>query len=243
MINATQKIQGKNRFDVFERLKKEKTLIRIKMERLDHEEWTTITDVRTKGKTHFFIIRPPNKFIDTAAGYENGHIDFEFNSKDGMQFVFICTSGKILDEEVWIPFPEFIQQIQRRSDFRLGFQGGTILNFEIDRVKYKMDLINLSMGGCCAEIPAIKDEPEKSPVLKTGDSLLDVNIVSSLQEDNLEVQIKKASIIRVDDRKNNNGYRLGLQFVDIEREEVNKLKKMIYDLQRYFLQRRLKPDI
>ena len=236
MVNATQKIQGKNRFDVFERLKKEKTLIRIKMERLDHEEWTTITDVRTKGKTHFFIIRSPNKFIDIASGYENGHINFEFNSKDGMQFVFICTSGKVLDEEVWIPFPEFIQQIQRRSDFRLGFQEGTILNFEIDRVKYIMDLINLSMGGCCAEIPAIKDEPEKFPGLKTGDSLLDVNIVSSLQEDNLEVQIKKASIIRVDDRKNNNGYRLGLQFVDIEREEVNKLKKMIYDLQRYFLQ-------
>ncbi len=160
-----------------------------------------------------------------------------------MQSIFICTSCKILDEEIWIPFPEFIQQIQRRRDFRLGFQEGTSLHFEIDSAKYKMNLINLSMGGCCAEIPAIKYETEKFPVLKSGDNLADVNIVSSSQEDNLEVHIKKASIIRVDDRKNNNRYRLGLQFVDIEREEVNKLKKMIYDLQRYFLQRRLKPDI
>ena len=109
----------------------------MKMEQPDHEELTTITDVRSKGKTHFFIIRPPNKFIDIAAGYENRHINFEFNSKDGMQFIFICTSCKILDEEIWIPFPEFIQQIHRRSDFRLGFQEGTILYFEIDSAKYK----------------------------------------------------------------------------------------------------------
>lgn len=243
MIGALHKIQGKSRLAVFEQLKKEKPLIRMKIQRLDYEELTTITDVRTKGKTHFFIISIPKKFTDIAADYERQHIHFEFNSKDGMQFVFICTSGKILDKEIWIPFPEFIEQIQRRRDFRLGFQEGTSLHFEMDSVKYKMDLINLSMGGGCAEIPTIKDETEKFPALKSGDNLLGVNIVSSSQDDNLKVHIKKASIIRVDDRKNNNGYSLGLQFLDIEREEVNKLKKMIYDLQRYFLQRRLKPDI
>ena len=99
------------------------------------------------------------------------------------------------------------------------------------------------MGGACAEFPAIKDATKKFPVLKSGDNLLDVNIVSSSQEGNLEVHIEKTSIIRVDNLKNVNGYSLGLQFMDIEREEVHKLKKMIYDLQRYFLQRRLNPDI
>jgi len=156
--DALQKIHGKRRFEVFKQLKKEKTHIRMKMQRLNYEELTTITDVRTKGKTHFFIIRTPRNFNDVAADFESQHINFEFNSKDGMQCVFSCTSGNILDKEAWIPFPEFIEQIQRRKDFRLGFQEGTILHFEMDSVKYKMNLINLSMGGACAEIPAIKEK-------------------------------------------------------------------------------------
>ena len=247
MIDALQKIQGRSRFDVFKHIKKEKTLIRMKMPRLDYEELTTITDIRMKGQTHFFIISPPKKFNAVAADLEKQHIEFKFNSKDGMQYAFSSTSSKILDKEIWIPFPEFIEQIQRRRDFRLGFQvgfqEGTILHFKMDSVKYKMNLINLSMGGACAEMPAIKDETKKLPVFKLGDNLVDVNIVSSSQEGNLEVHIKKASIIRVDDLKNKNGYSLGLQFMDIEKEEVHKLRKMVYDLQRYFLQRRLNPDI
>ena len=204
---------------------------------------TRITDIQTKGQTHFFIISPSKKFNDIAAHLETQHIEFKYNSKDGMQYVFSSASSEILDKEIWIPFPEFIEQIQRRRDFRLGFQEGTILHFKLDSVNYKMNLINLSMGGACGEIPAIKDETKKLPILKSGDNLVDVNIVSSSQEGNVEVHIKKASITRVDDLKKNNGYSLGIQFMDIEKEEAHKLKKMIYDLQRYFLQRRLNPDI
>jgi len=243
VIDALQKIKGKNRIDVFKQLKKEKTPIRMKMQRPDYEELITIADVRTKSKAPFFSISLPKNFNYVTVDLEKRPIDFEFNSTDGIQFVFICAGGQILDKEIWIPFPEFIEQIQRRRDFRLGFQEGTILNFEVNSVKYKMNLINLSMGGASAEIPAIKDETRKFSVLKSGDNPLDVNIVSFSEEGNLEVCIKKASIIRVDEPKNNNRYRLGLQFMDIEKEEVHKLKKMIYDLQRYFLQRRLKPDI
>lgn len=243
VIDALEKIQGKSRLDVFKQLKEEKKPIKIKMQRLDYEALTTITDVKTKGKNHFIIIRPPNDITDIADDFEKRSLHFEFNSENGIQFSFMCPNGKIQDNDLWVPFPEFIEQIQRRRDFRLTSPVRTTLDFEVDVVKYNMNLIDLSMGGACVEIPEIKNGTEMLRVVKPGDKLLGVNIVSFSQGDKLGVRIRKASIIRVDEPKNHKGYRLGVQFTDIEREEVNKLKKMIYDLQRYFLQRRLKPNI
>ncbi len=98
------------------------------------------------------------------------------------------------------------------------------------------------MGGAYIEITMPKNEDNEAPEYKRGDLLIDIELMFYLKEEKLSVHIKKAAIIRARELGNQKGFRLGLQFIEIEKSEMKILKKIIYDFQRSFLQRRLKPD-
>ncbi len=241
-MSDSDRIQGKRRFDVFNKLKKAKSLVKIQILSAEYEQLTIITDIKVRGNTQFLIIDPPRNLKDEVENLDNVGINFEFSEKDGVRFIFKCSGGKILDKELWVAFPDYIERIQRRNDFRLWFSSGTIIHFKIDSVKYKTYLKNISMGGAYIEIPMPRNEDKEAPEFKRGDLLIDIELMFYLEEETLNVHIKKAAIIRAREVGTQKGFSLGLQFIEIEKSEMKILKKLIYDFQRSFLQKRLKPD-
>ena len=242
-MDKQKNIQGKNRHNVFELLIKENTLIKMQIPKLGYEQLTMVNDVCMQSNDPFFIIDPPNDFFDIVTDLDQAKIRFEFNFKEGVQYVFTSVGGMILDNEIWIVFPDIIKRIQRRKDFRLEFPKGSVICFQLKSIEHEMDLINLSMGGAYAEISVNTNGDEKIPILKSGNSVRNVVLSAPSDEGNLNVHINKASIIRVKKLKTGKRYKLGIQFIDIDRAEVKVLKKLIYDSQRRFLQKRLKPDV
>jgi len=242
-MDTQNKIQGKKRRVVFEQLQNENTLIKMHIPKLGYEKLTMVIDVRRNGNDSFFIIDPPNDFHENVTDLDQTKIHFEFNFKEDVRYAFASAGGMILENEIWIVFPDIIERIQRRKDFRLEFPKGSRIRFQLKSIEHEMDLINLSMGGAYADISMNKKGEEKIPFLKSGKTVHNIILWSPSEEGNLEVLINKASIMRVEKQKTGKRCNLGLQFIEIDSTEVKTLKKLIYDIQRNFLQRRLKPDV
>jgi len=241
-MKELDRIQGEKRFEIFNNLKKERTFIKMQIPSVEYEQLTIITDVRTQGGTPFLIIDPPKSFNDAVSDLDGVNINFEFSEKDGARFTFKSSGGKIHNQEIWVAFPDYIERIQRRKDFRLEFPARTMAHFEIDSVGYEMTFKNLSIGGAYVEISMVRNENKEIPIFKPGDMLIDIDLTVPLEEEKLKTHINKASIIRVSEMEKQSGFSLGLQFIEIEKNELNILKKIIYDLQRILLQRRLEAD-
>jgi len=241
-MSDPDKIQGKKRFDIFNKLIKEKSLVKMQILRAEYEQLTIITGIRTQGNSPLLLVDSPKNLDDAVKDLDKVGINFEFSEKDGIRFNFKCTGGKILKNELWVAFPDYIERIQRRKDFRLWFSGGTIINFEMDSIRYKMSLKNISMGGVYLEISMARNEDKEIQVFKPGDIFADIELTFPLEEEELNVHIDKASVIRASELGKQKGFSIGLQFIEIEKNEINILKKIIYDFQRSFLQRRLKTD-
>ena len=241
-MSDQDRIQGKERFDIFNKLIKERSFVKIQILSAEYEQLTIITGIRTQGHDTFLLIDSPKNFSDSVEELDNVGINFEFSEKDGVRFRFKCMGGKILEKDLWVAFPPYVERIQRRKDFRLWFSDGTIIHFEMDSLRYRMALRNISMGGAYVEISMIKNEDMAIPAFKPGDILRDIELTFPLDEEEIKVNIEKASIIRSSELEKQKGYSLGLQFIEVGRNEMNVLKKIIYDFQRNFLQRRLKTD-
>ncbi len=242
-MDDPDRIKGQRSLDIFNRLIKERSLVKMQILSAEYEQLTIITGVKTRGNKSFLLIDSPKNFNDAVEDLDNVEIKFEFSEKDGVRFNFKCNGGKVLDKDIWVAFPDYIERIQRRKDFRLWFSDGTIIHFEMDSNRYKMALKNISMGGAYVEISMVKNEDKEIPAFKPGDVLTDIELTFPLDEEEVKVHIEKASIIRSSELERQKGYSLGLQFIEIGKNEINILKKIIYDFQRNFLQKRLKTDV
>ncbi len=240
-MKETERIQGNDRFAVFTQLKDDATLVKMRLMDRDYEQLTMVTDVQDKAGGPFFLIDPPSGFKQAVHGLDVWKIHFEFTSSVGVQYEFKTPGGKISEKKIWINFPKFVDKIQRRRDFRLEFPSGTVIRFEEDHIEYELKVINLSMGGTLAEFSLSKTGRQAIPMAKTGDTLRNIDLISPSEEDD-SVHIKKALILRLSRNDKADRYRLGLQFTEIEKNEIKALKDLIYHVQRDFLKKRLRTD-
>ena len=225
-------IQGKNRFDIFEQLQKDKTLIQLRLSGKDYERLTIITGIRARKNALFFLIDYPKGFKEAVSDVEIWKIRFEFIGNDNLQYIFRTSGGEIFGNEIWIKFPEAIEKIQKRKHFRIEAPFGAKLHFEKRSVRFDMNVIDVSLRG------ALVNSVQKNAILKIGEDLRDVKLVFPSEKKVLMVRIKKASVKRLKKDPRMDRYTYGLYFAMIEKNEEKALTKIIYELQRKFLQKR-----
>jgi len=225
-------IQGKDRFDIFEQLRKDKTLIQIRLLGTNYERLTIITGIRARKNMLFFLIDYPKGFKEAASDIGVWKMSFEFIGNDNLQYVFKTSDGEISGNEIWIRFPESIEKTQLRKHFRIEVLLGTKLHFEKKSDRFEMNVIDISLRG------ALVTSIQKNAILKSREDLIDVQLVFPSEEKDLMVNIKKASVKRVGKNAPMQRYTYGLYFTIIEKNEETALTKIIYELQRKLLQKR-----
>lgn len=225
-------IKGKTRFDIFEQLRKDKTLIQMRLLGKNYQRLTAVTNIRARKNMLFFLIDYPEGFKEAVSDIEVWKMHFEFNGSDNAQYNFRTSSGEILDNEIWIRFPKFIEKIQRRKHFRIEVPLGTKLHFEKKSAMFEMNVIDISLRG------TIVTSIQKNAILKSGENLIDVQLVFPSEKKDLMVYIKKASVKRVGKNAPMERYTYSLYFAIIEKNEETALTKIIYELQRKLLQKR-----
>ncbi len=225
-------IQGKNRFDILEQLRKDKTLIQIRLLGTDYKQLTIVTGIQTRKNMLFFLIDYTAGFKEAVSDVEVWKMRFEFTGNDNLQYVFRTSGGEIIGNEICIKFPESIKRIQRRAHFRIEVPLETKLHFKKKSADIEMDVINISLKG--TRVNCV----QKNEILKSGENLGDVKLVFPSEKKNLVVHIKKVSVKKVKKDSQSKRYIYGLYFAKTEKNEETLLTKIISKLQRKFLQRR-----
>jgi|GEM_PF-313478 len=235
-----EKIEGKNLLNLLKALQKDKTLIKMNLPGRDFERITLITRVRHRRQNPVFLIDYPQGFREAVVDIKNVKMHFEFTREDKVNYYFNAYGWAIYRDEIGVRFPECIERIQRRKDFRLPVPPDTKLYSQLDSTLLEMKALNVSLGGTLALLVGRKESDKESPIFNTGEYLSDIKMVFPLEEGDLSVRIEKAMVVRLGEDPSNKKNCCALQFVSMEAKEEKALTEFIYKYQRRLLQEKQK---
>ena len=163
-------VQGAPILKLLTELHQDKRPLKIRWKDTDAEYQPHIADIRKRKRKLHFQLNSQEDFLATWESAAPQQLQFEFVDKENITYVFETGPGVLSRKAVWIAFPEFIHRYQRRSLFRLDAPPGTRLFFNIDDDRYKLLVINVSLGGTLGVIVSLTKQMEDEltqPKLRT----------------------------------------------------------------------------
>jgi hypothetical protein len=234
------KVQGEKLTELFTELVAKKIIISMNVVGAGFDRLTCITGVTKEIDGHYLLVDPPDDFEGAAANKDLWHLRFNFNGPDQLEYIFSTRGGEFCEQGLKIPFPEHVERLQRRRNFRVNTLTGTQMHFRLKKIQGIIDLINVSLGGVYGVLVKHNFKFMRGPVLKMDQQIYDISIVFPGDHDRPgnTVYVKKAEVKRIEHDQDRGFYRYAFKFKQLEKEEQNKLTQVIYDLQRWYLQRR-----
>lgn len=235
---ATDKIKGKNLTRLLEELQKDTTYLKLYLPDKNYEKLTMVTEVGKRHTRQAFKIDSTEGLKKVVSNLGKREIFFEFTSKDKLKYTFKTTEEEIINNDIWLKFPDVIHREQKRKHFRLKITFDAKLYFKTDSSRYKIRVKNISQKGTLG-ILIVGRKNKNIPLFEAGQILQDNRLVFPYKMEEIEIRIKKAIIKRIKKETRAHRYSYAIEFVEIEKEEEQKLTKMIYRFQQEFLSRRL----
>ncbi|WP_319406846.1 PilZ domain-containing protein [uncultured Desulfosarcina sp.] len=234
------KVQGEKLSELFNTLVAKKVIISMNVVGAGFDRLTCITGITKDSDGSHLLVDPPDDFEEAAAVKDLWHLRFNFNGPDRLEYIFSTRGGRLCEQGLKIPFPEHVERLQRRRNFRVNTLIGTQMHFKLKKIQGVIDLINVSLGGVYGVLTKHNFKFMRGPVLKMDQQVYDVSLVFPGDHDRPgnTIYVKKAEVKRIEHDQDRGFYRYAFEFEDIEKEEQNKLTQVIYDLQRWYLQRR-----
>ena len=140
-----------------------------------------------------------------------------------------------------IRLPEFVHRYQRRKLFRLEAPNGTQLFFKIKDIRYKLLVINISLGGTLGVIVSLTKQMEQELKPYTSKKLENAELLFPCvehQEAEAIVNIKKCQINRHERNTATGKFQCAVEFKEISEAELKKLTDLFYKWQRDYLRKR-----
>lgn len=239
-MTGAEKVQGKKLIRLMEQVLRERIMLSMRLVGQNYERLTMITRVPKDKNVSFFAIDPPRDFRKTVSKIDAWDIHFSFNGPDNLEYIFTTFGGKFFDNETRINFPDYIERLQRRRYFRLSVPTGTKLFFELDQVQREINLVNISMRGCLGLLKTFNGKDQKKLILKKEDYLKNIKIIfpADIQDNKREISVNKAIIRRAEHDPQKNMDLYAFEFVSIDKDQEKMLIRIIFNLQRMFLQRK-----
>jgi len=238
-----EKLEGKNIADILKTIKKDKTLVKMRLPGKNYECLTIITDVLTSRHKSAFMIDSPKDFQTAFGGLNDIKMHFEFTGKDNLSYTFKTTGGEIHHDEIKIKFPHFINRKQRRKDFRLEVPPGTKIHVKINSKLHKMTVLDVSLGGTLIALIGHISESENKQFIKIGECFENIELLFPMGGKSFKSKIKKATVVRVIKGSLKPKNCCALQFVSIDKNEEKALTKFIYKYQQQLLRKRIRLNL
>ena len=236
-----EKIKKEELPQLFNDLRREKNPLKIQLADSDHDHLTVITDIRKRKRALHFLVKYPHDFQMLIEEKKPPCLRFEFFDKENIKYVFESESWEVLREIFWIRFPENVHRYQRRRLFRMEPPPGTRLYFKVDKIRYKLLVINVSLGGTLGVLASFTKHRQQE--LKLNDSKILKNVELLFPSSNRKVagtivNIKSCQIKRQLKNPVTNKIEYGIEFKEINEEEKNNFTQLFYKWQREFLRKR-----
>ena len=236
-----EKIQGDAILQLFKELKKDKTPLKVKLVNGDYEHLSHIKDLRKRLRTHFFQIDFTEDFLNATEDLENWRLRIEFTGQDGILYAFEPDKYDVSRGLIWLKFTEVVHRYQRRSLFRLEAPHGTRLYFNVNNARYKLLVINVSLGGMLGVLVSLTRQMEQELELNLSRIIENVELKFPSKDgddDKSKVNIKQCQIIRQERNQQTNKFECAIAFREITEEEQRKLTELFYQWQRDYLRKR-----
>jgi hypothetical protein len=239
-MTGAEKIQGKKLVRLMEQVQREKIMLSMRLVGQNYERLTMVTRIPKNEKASFFVIDPPRDFRNAVSKLDTWEIHFNFTGPDNLEYIFNTSGGKFYENEIQLNFPDYIERLQRRRYFRLSVPIGTKLFFESDQVQREINLINISMRGALGLLKTFNEKDQKKPILQKKDYLKNIKIIFPFdtKNDKQEVSVNKSIIRRAEHDPQKNMDLYAFEFVSIDRDQERRLIRIIFNLQRLFLQKK-----
>lgn len=234
------KIEGQKLADLFKEIVKKKVIISMSVVGAGIDRLTCVTGVVESPAGHHLLVDPPRDFTEVTAQKKTWRLRFSFNGPDQVEYVF-NTQGYDLDKQgLKIPFPKYVERMQRRRNFRVDALTGSEMHFRMKKIEGTVHVINISEGGVYGVLVKHNFKFMRGPVLKREQEVTDIKMdfPGEGDEPGETISVKLAEVVRVEHDKERGFYRYAFKFKEIEKEELERLIQVIYAFQRKYLQRR-----
>lgn len=235
-----EKIQGEAILKLFKELQQDKTPLTMQSINDDYERLSHIADIRKWKGLHYFLIEYHEGFLKAGHDFDDWKLRFQFIGKDKINHTFETGSGEISRKMIWIRLPEIIHRCQRRRLFRLEAPHGTRLYFKIFGTHYKLLVINISLGGTLGVLVSLTKSMEQDLHRFVPKMLENAELVFHSKENNddSKVNIRQCQIKRQHRNPQTKKYECAIEFKEIAEVEQEKLRRLFYQCQRDYLQKR-----
>ena len=139
---------------------------------------------------------------------------------------------------MWLQFPDAIERYQMRDNFRVKALSGSVAKMQIGDQNVDMEIDNISLGGVfCICLKAFKSLFENAVRLE------DMELVINLRNDTFVANIELVSVNRIESQNRPKHIGVAFEFLKMHKQVRKRLVQHIYELQREYLQTRLKMDL
>jgi hypothetical protein len=234
------KVQGKKLVELFKEIVEKKVIISMHVVGAGLDRLTCITGMTESPENNHLFVDPPDDFKEVAADKSLWHLRFNFNGPDKLEYLFSTRGGELGDQGLKIPFPEHVERLQRRRNFRVDTLTGSEMHFRLKKIQGIIHLINISQGGAYGVMVKHNFKFIRGSVLKMDQHVYDIRMIFPGGDDEPDetIYVKKAQVKRIEHDQERGFYHYAFEFKEMEKDEQSRLTQVIYGLQRIYLRRR-----
>lgn len=239
-MGEAAKVQGEKLTELFDKLIEKKVILSMNVVGTGFDRLTCVTALVQGSAGSHLIIDPPNDFEEAVSAAEAWRLRFNYVGSDRLEYIFHTYGGSVDQQGLKIPFPDHVERLQRRRNFRVNALTGTRLHFKLKKIQGNIDLINISRGGAYGVLTKTNFKFVRGSVLKVDQQVYHIDMVFPADENaaSERVHIERAEVKRVERDQERGFYHYAFEFKDVEKAELDRLTRIIYDLQRKYLRRR-----
>ena len=236
-----EKIHKDDLLPLFTELKAEQSPLTMELVERHESHLCYIIDIRKRRRALHFIVKIPDLSTGFSRETPSYRIKFEFSDKERIKYVFKTDEWEVADGKIWVKFPDYLNRFQRRKLYRLEAPHGTRLYFKLNDIRYKLLVIDVSLGGTLGVLVSLTKQMEDELKLYNARILKDVELVfpvGKCQHAESLVKIKRCQIRRQQRNPQTHKFECAIEFLEISEQQQKYLTDLFYKGQREYLRRR-----
>jgi c-di-GMP-binding flagellar brake protein YcgR len=200
-----------------------------------YERLTVITDFTSGASRPVFVIDPPSGLREAIKEQPAAALEFEFTGDDRLKHQFDARLIRDDGQRLHFAIPDHIRRYQMRSNFRITTPHGAELLVTLQERHVSMAIENISISGvlcCCSN--SHKELVESHPFVEN------VQLVFTFHFHCTMVPVAQAEMRRLESEARLKKFSVAYHFIQIKNEARQLLRHQIYEMQREYLQNRLR---
>jgi c-di-GMP-binding flagellar brake protein YcgR len=234
-MTTFENLNGDKLFLIFQQLVNQKILIKVYLPQVEYESLTLVTDTCDEDRRPIFRIDVPKGLLAAITESKSKQLSFEFTSTDKVSHRFKSDIATIENKSISLLYPQLIQRHQQRDNFRIKAPYDSNATILVEDKLIRMEIDNISLGGAYCYCP----NKYKSTMVQ-GLELTGMELIFNLKSQSSHIMIQNTAIKRVESRHRPRHFGIAFEFIKIKKDYKKQLVQLIYDLQRAYLQNRLK---